>query len=163
MTDIAYASATELAEQIRLRKIGSLELLGHFVARMEKYNPAVNAIVVTDLDRAREQAKAADQRTGDLPPLHGVPMTVKESFNVAGLPTTLGLPANRDALAARNALAVDRISAAGAIVFGKTNVPPWLADSQSTNPCMAGRATRGRCRAPRVDRPAVRRRRWRRG
>ena len=131
--EIAFASATTMAAQIRERKIGSLELLDHMVARIERFNPQVNAVVAMDLDRARQQAKAADQRHGELP-LHGVPMTVKESFNVTGLPTTLGLPAYRDNIASRNALAVDRITAAGAIVFGKTNVPPWLADSQSTNP-----------------------------
>ncbi len=136
MSDLAFSSATELARQIRERAVGSAELLEHFIARVERLNPRINAIVATDLARAREMARAADRAlaadaaTG---PLHGVPMTVKESFNVVGLPTTFGLPEYRNNIARENALAVDRLAAAGAIIFGKTNVPPWLADAQSQN------------------------------
>jgi amidase len=136
MNEYAFLSATELAKLIRDGAVGSLELLERFVARIERYNPQVNAIVVMDLHRAREQAQAADRAVKAglaLGPLHGVPMTVKESFGVIGLPTTFGLPGFRNNIATENALAVDRLSAAGAIIFGKTNVPPWLADSQSAN------------------------------
>jgi amidase len=134
--DPAYLSATAMAAAIRGGTATSRGLLEHMIARMEKYNPAVNAIIVTDLPAARVRADAADAavRTGaKLGPLHGVPMTVKESFNVAGLPTTFGLPPYRNNIAKKNALAIDRLLAAGAVIFGKTNVPPWLADSQSTN------------------------------
>ena len=88
MGDRAFASATELSNEIRDRHIGCVELLDFYLARAERYNPALNAIVVWRVDQARERARAADaalargERWG---PLHGVPMTVKESFNVAGL------------------------------------------------------------------------------
>jgi len=131
--DLAFSSATELAALIAGRGIGCVELLDHLAARIARHNPSVNAVVAMDLDRARAAARAADQVLVTTP-LHGVPMTVKESFNVAGLPTTMGLLAHRDNIAGSNALAVDRLQAAGAIVFGKTNVPPFLADSQSSNP-----------------------------
>jgi amidase len=137
MTDIAFAPAIRLASMIRRRKIGCLELLEHYLARIERYNPAVNAVIATDVDTARRRARAADRAVKQgkkLGPFHGVPMTVKESFNVAGLPTTWGLPALKDRRIATNALAVDRWLAAGANIFGKTNVPVLLADGQSFNP-----------------------------
>src|SRR6202047_438142 len=136
MDQRAFASATRLAGEIRARRIACLELLDFFVARAEQYNPALNAIVAWQVDRARERARAADaalvrgERWG---PLHGIPMTVKESFNVAGLPTTFGNPLWKDNIAAGNAFLIDRLLQAGAIVFGKTNVPYMLADAQSYN------------------------------
>ncbi|HTZ35349.1 MAG TPA: amidase [Stellaceae bacterium] len=136
MDDRAFASATALASQIRDRQIGCLELLDFFVARAERYNPQLNAIVAWQVEAARERARAADAALsrGELwGPLHGLPMTVKESFNVKGLPTTFGNPVWRDNIAAGNAVAIDRLEAAGAIVYGKTNVPYMLQDSQSYN------------------------------
>jgi amidase len=136
MDDRAFASATELSVEIRDRHIGCVELLEFYLARAERHNPALNAIVVWQLDRARERARAADaalargERWG---PLHGIPMTVKESFNVAGLPTTFGNPLWKENIAAGNAFLIDRLLKAGAIVFGKTNVPYMLADAQSYN------------------------------
>jgi len=137
MTDIAFAPARKLAAMVRNRKIGAAELLDHFLARVEKYNPKLNAIVATDVPGARKRARAADRALakGEVwGPFHGVPMTVKEALDVKGLPTTFGLPEFKEHSAATNAIAVDRWLGAGAIVFGKTNVPPWLADSQSANP-----------------------------
>jgi amidase len=136
MTDIAFAPATRLAALIRNRKIGCLELLEHYLARLEKYNPAVNAIVVTDIPGARKRARAADRAfaRGELwGPFHGVPMTVKESFNIVGLPTTWGIPGQEKSPAKHNAAAVERWLKAGAIIFGKSNVPIYLADGQSFN------------------------------
>lgn len=136
MTDIAFLPARRLARLIRRGKIGCLELLDHYLDRVERYNPALNAIIVTDIDNARRRARAADTALakGEIwGPLHGVPMTVKDSFDVAGLPTTWGSPDYRDNIARRNALAVDRWLDAGVVLFGKTNVPIWLADSQSFN------------------------------
>lgn len=136
MTDQAFQSATELAANIRGKKLSSAELLDYYIARVERFNPALNAIVVKDYERAREQAKAADEALAKgevLGPLHGVPMTIKDSYNVAGLPTTWGIPALRDNIADTDALAVQRLKAAGAIIFGKTNVPLRLADLQSYN------------------------------
>ena len=103
MDDRAFASATQLANEIRDRRIGCVELLDFYLARAERYNLALNAIVVWQVDQARERARAADaalargERWG---PLHGIPMTVKESFNVAGLPTTFGNPLWKDNIAA---------------------------------------------------------------
>ena len=136
MTDIAFRPARSLAGMIRRRRIGCLELLEHYAARIERFNPALNAIVATDMDTARRRARAADRALarGEVwGPLHGVPMTVKESFDVARLPTTWGVPAFRDNVASANALAVERWLGAGAVVFGKTNVPLWLADAQTFN------------------------------
>ncbi len=136
MTDIVFSSARHLARTIRRGRIGSLELLDRYLARVERFNPALNAVIETDIPAARERARAADRalaRGETWGPLHGVPITVKESFDVAGLPTTWGVPAFRDCVASSNAVAVDRLAGAGAVVFGKTNVPIWLADAQSFN------------------------------
>src|ERR1700680_4114206 len=136
MEERAFASATRLAGEIRDRRIGCLELLDLFVARAEQYNPALNAIVAWQVEKARERARAADAALarGELwGPLHGVPMTVKESFNVAGLPSTWGNPPWRDNIEADNAVLVERLIAAGAVIYGKTNVPFMLQDAQSYN------------------------------
>jgi amidase len=136
MDDRAFASATELAAEIRDRRIGCVELLDFYLARAQRHNPGLNAIVVWQIEQARERARAADaalargERWG---PLHGIPMTVKESFNVAGLPTTFGNPLWKDNVATGNAFLIDRLLQAGAIIFGKTNVPYMLADAQSHN------------------------------
>jgi amidase len=135
--DLPFLSATEIARRIRSREVSCLEVLESYIARAERYNPIVNAIVVKDFDRARARAKEADRAISrrDSPgPLHGVPMTIKEAFALAGTPTTFGLEQYRDNVANQNALAVDRLIAAGANIFGKTNVPPWLSDGQSANP-----------------------------
>ena len=136
MTDIAFLPAKRLAGLIRRGKIGSLELLDHYLARVERFNPALNAIIATDIPAARRRARAADRALAKgeaWGPLHGVPMTVKESFDVAGLPTTWGAPVWKNSVADEDALSVARLRAAGAIVFGKTNVPMWLADTQAFN------------------------------
>ena len=132
-----FLPAHRLAALIRSRKIGCLELLDLYLQRVERYNPAVNAICVLDAQRARKRARAADRalaRRTPWGPLHGVPMTIKESFDVAGLPTTWGRPELQRHIPAANALAVDRLQRAGAIIFGKTNVPTLLADWQTFNP-----------------------------
>ena len=133
MLDMPFRSARQLAAAIRGKKIGCLELLDLYLARVEKYDGALNAIVVRDVERARVRARALDRARGARGPLHGVPMTIKESYDVTGLPTTWGVPAYKDRLATKNALVVDRLLAAGAVIFGKTNVPLYLADWQSFN------------------------------
>jgi len=136
MLDIPFRSAKQLAADIRKKKIGCLELLDLYLARIEKYDGALNAVVVRDFDRARTRARAADRALSKRDvwgPLHGVPMTIKESYDVAGLPTTWGVPASRNTIAAKNAVAVDRLLGAGVVLFGKTNVPLYLADWQSFN------------------------------
>jgi amidase len=136
MVDIAFAPARRLATMIRRRKIGCLELLEHYVERVKRYNPALNAIIATDLSAARKRARSADRalaKGDEWGPFHGVPMTVKEAIQVAGLPTTFGAPHYRNNIADSNALVVDRWLAAGATIFGKTNVPIWLMDGQAFN------------------------------
>ncbi len=136
MSDPSFLPAWRLAELIRGGAIGCLELLDHYIARVERLDARTNAVVVRDFDRARDRARVLDQQRGEgrAAPLFGVPMTIKESFNVAGLPTTWGFEANRSHVATEDALAVQRLSALGAVVFGKTNIPVGLADWQSYNP-----------------------------
>src|SRR5262249_9733783 len=112
------------------------DLLDFFLDRAEKHNPELNAIIVRQTDKARDRARAADEalaRGEPWGPLHGIPMTVKESFNLAGLPTTFGNPVWRHNIPAAHAVMGERLEAAGAVIFGKTNVPYMLADSQSFN------------------------------
>ena len=137
MTDLAFLPAHELARRIRRRQLSSVELLEHYLSRIERLGGEINAVVVRDLRRARARAQAADAALarGELwGPLHGLPMTVKESFNISGLPTTFGFEAFRDNIARSDAVTVQRLQAAGAVIFGKTNVPVSLADWQSFNP-----------------------------
>jgi len=136
MLDTPFQSASALASLIRRKKIGCAELLELYLARVEKYNPTLNAIIATDLEGARKRARAADRalaRKKPWGPLHGVPMTIKESYDVVGMPTTWGVPELKDHVPPRNALAVDRLLGAGVVLFGKTNVPIYLADYQSYN------------------------------
>ena len=134
--DLLDFSAGELAAALAARKVGALELTEQAIARIEARDGAINAVVVRDFDGAREAAKAADAALarGDRRALLGVPITVKESNNVEGLPTTWGSPAFKGWNAPADSVAVARLKAAGAVVLGKTNVPPFLADWQSANP-----------------------------
>jgi amidase len=136
MTELAYRSTTELARMIRDREISAEDLLEHFLDRLERHNPALNAVVVTDLDAARRRAREADAALAggeSWGPLHGVPMTVKETYEVAGMPTTAGARELRDHRSAVNAVAVQRLLDAGAVIYGKTNVPLYASDLQSYN------------------------------
>jgi amidase len=133
MADPAFRSAKHLAAQIRKRKLGCVELLDHYIARIERLDPRLNAVVVRDFEAARRRAKTLDKMKEPIGPLHGLPMTVKESFDVAGLPTTWGVEALRR-IPTMDALAVERLRHAGAVVMGKTNVPPMLEDWQASNP-----------------------------
>ena len=97
--DLPFRTAKQLASSIRKKKIGCLELLDLYVKRVEAYNPELNAVIASDIEGARKRAKAADKavKAGKkLGPLHGVPMTIKESFDVAGYATTWGDPAFRN-------------------------------------------------------------------
>lgn len=137
MRDICFGSATALAADIRAKKVGCLEALEHFWQRVERFNAGLNAIVVTDMERARSRAREADTaiaRGESWGALHGVPLTVKESLDVVGMPTTWGLPSFKDNIPAANAAVVDRLLGQGGVLFGKTNVPALLADWQTFNP-----------------------------
>jgi len=136
MLDIPFRSAKQLASLIRRKKIGCLELLDLYLERIERHNPRLNAVIFMDRDAARKRAKQADGALAKgkvWGPLHGVPMTIKESYDVVGMPTTWGIPDLKDNIATKNALAVDRLLNAGVVLFGKTNVPLNLADWQSFN------------------------------
>jgi amidase len=135
--ELSFASAREIALRIRRREISAREMLAHCIARIEAHDGAINALPVRDVERAAARALAADEalaRGADWGPLHGVPMTVKESFDVEGLPTTWGFEHRRGHVAAGNAVAVQRLLDAGAVIFAKSNVPVALADWQSFNP-----------------------------
>jgi amidase len=129
------STAAELLQALRRGQVGAVELADAAIARIEQHDGAINAVVVRDFDRARAAARDADTRRarGDDAPLLGLPLTVKESFNAAGLPTTWGLPGTRDIPVGTDAVALQRLRAAGAVLLGKTNVATELADWQSDN------------------------------
>ena len=124
---LAYESATSLLGRLRRREISARELLEYFLRRIETYDQEINAVVHLDLERARDTADTAE---GDWA---GLPMTVKEGYQMKGTPTTWGIPAFKDNITAEDAVVVQRLRDAGAVVFGKTNVPLDLADLQSYN------------------------------
>lgn len=128
-------SAEELSAALRAGDVTSVELTDEAIARIERDDKVIKAICVPDFDRARAAAQRADQARarGDDRPLLGIPVTVKESYNIAGLPTTWGMPPQRNYVPAEDAVQVSRLKAAGAVVLGKTNVPLGLQDIQSFN------------------------------
>ncbi|SER36933.1 amidase [Faunimonas pinastri] len=133
---LAYRSARALSRSLANREMSARELLEASIARIEALDGRLNAVVVRDFERARNAADAADAALarGERRPLTGLPITIKESFDVEGLPTTWGVPAFRDSIARRDADPVARLRAAGAIILGKTNVSEFLDDWQSVNP-----------------------------
>jgi len=137
MSEPTFASARELAARIAERTLSSRELLEHYVARLERLNPPLNAVVTLDLERARARADAADAalaRGESWGPLHGLPVTIKDTFETAGLRTTAGAPQYAEHVPATNAVAVQRLVDAGCVVFGKTNAPFMGGDVQTYNP-----------------------------
>jgi len=135
--DLAFRTATQLLDGLARREFSSVELLQHHLQRVERLNTRLNAIVTLDAERALARAAAADaaRAAGQaLGPLHGLPMTVKDSFETAGLRTTSGAPALAQHVPGADAVAVQRLVEAGAIVFGKTNLPTFAMDVQSFNP-----------------------------
>ena len=134
--DLALLGATELAGLIHDRQLAAVDLLDACIDRYSRHNPALNAVVLTRLDEARQRATAADAALADgisWGPLHGLPMTIKEAFDWEGTPSTWGNPEWADNVTSRDAEAVRRLHNAGAIIYGKTNVPLMLADWQSFN------------------------------
>jgi amidase len=135
--ELVDRSATELAALIRSRQLSSTELTAATLDRIAEVNPQLNAVVTLDADRALAAAGAADDATTrglGTGPLHGIPMTIKDTFETAGMRTTAGAPELAGHVPARDALAVERLRAAGAVVLGKTNVPPFAMDWQAANP-----------------------------
>lgn len=134
--NLYYQSATALVSALANKEISSVELVQKMIARIEQLDKKINAVVVRDFERALIAAKAADQAlaSGERLPLLGLPITVKESFNVAGLPTTWGNPIYKNWCPTEDALAIARLKKAGAIIMGKTNVAHMLQDWQTYNP-----------------------------
>jgi amidase len=133
---LSWLPARELARRLIERRTSSVEVLETLMERIEKHNPVLNAIVSLDPDRALERAEAADASLGRgeiWGPLHGVPMTIKDGYDVAGMRTTVGTDV-LDRVPAEDGTVVARLRQAGAIVIGHSNVPPWLADYQTANP-----------------------------
>ena len=136
MTELHWLSATDLAARIRAKEVSSREALDHFLARVARLDGPINSVVTIDAERARAEADAADAALarGDvLGPLHGLPMTVKDSFATAGMRTTSGAPELTDHIPTVDAAPVAALRRAGAVIFGKTNLPIYAGDLQSYN------------------------------
>lgn len=136
--DLAYLSAWQIADSIRTKKVSAQEILNAYFERIDQHNPHINAVVWQNREAAKEFAKQCDERIStekleDLPPLLGVPMTVKEHFHMKGSPSSQGALAMADYRAADDGLPVQRMRAAGANIFGKTNMPFLGIDLQSFN------------------------------
>ncbi|MET3826822.1 amidase [Sphingomonas sp. PvP055] len=128
-------SALQTAAAIRAGETTALAECEAAIARIESGDTEINAVVVRDFDQAREAARAIDASPkDDTRPLLGVPMTVKESFDVAGLVSCWGFEDHADFVATEDAVQVTRLKNAGAVILGKTNVPVALADLQTNNP-----------------------------
>jgi amidase len=136
MISVSEKTAIETAQAIARGETSAEAECEAAISRIEERDGDINAVVVCDFDRAREAARAADKANiaGEARPLLGVPITIKESHDVAGLPTTWGLESAKGFIAQEDSLVVQRLKSAGAILLGKTNVPPMLADWQSDNP-----------------------------
>ena len=131
----SFKTAVELSAALAAKNVSAVELAQDAIDRIERHDAKINAICVRDFERGLEAARAADAALGrgETRPLLGIPLTVKESYNVAGLPTTWGFPAQKDFTPPEDALAISRVKAAGGVILGKTNVPVGLADWQSYN------------------------------
>lgn len=136
MNELPFKSATELLKAIRQGRIAASELLEIYIERYGRLNPRLNAIVETNFESARTRARQADEALSkgeNWGPLHGLPMTIKDCIDVAGLHSTWGSPALKENVPAANADVVQSLLDAGAIIFGKTNVSLWTQDTQSFN------------------------------
>ena len=135
MDETLFQPAADAAGMLRRKEISSRELTEMLLARIDAANPALNAVVEVRAEVALREAAAADEaiaRGAGAGPLHGVPMTIKDAFNVAGLHTTWGNPAFKDFIADCDATVARRLEQAGAIIIGKTNVAFMLADFGQT-------------------------------
>jgi amidase len=136
VTELAYLSATAIAKKIRGRELSSREAVDYFLARIGGLDKPINSVVTIDAERARAAAESADAALahgGPRGPLHGVPMTIKDSFQTAGLRTTSGAPELAKFIPDEDAWPVARLSEAGAVILGKTNLPIYAGDLQSYN------------------------------
>jgi amidase len=132
-----FASATTMLAALQSGQISATELLELHLKHIARYNPQLNAIVIPNEEQARQQAAAADDaraRGESLGPLHGLPLTIKDCIEVAGLRTTAGVKARAETISSQNGPVAQRIFDAGGVLIGKTNVPPYASDWQADNP-----------------------------
>jgi amidase len=131
----SFKTAVELSAALAAKKVSAVELAQDAIGRIERHDAKINAICVRDFERGLAAARAADAALarGEKKPLLGIPLTVKESYNVAGLPTTWGIPQQKDFVPGEDALSAARVKDAGGVILGKTNVPLGLGDWQSYN------------------------------
>jgi amidase len=131
----SFVSAVDAATALAAKEVSAVELAQDAIDRIERHDGRINAVCVRDFDRALEAARAADAALarGERRPLLGIPLTAKESFNIAGLPTTWGIPEQKNFIPAEDALPITRVKQAGGVILGKTNVPLGLGDWQSYN------------------------------
>ena len=137
LPDLVFKTAREQARLVAAGEISSVELIGAHLEQIEQVNPAVNAIVTMAADSAMEQARVADKARSageKLGPLHGLPIAIKDLHDTAGILTTHGSPIYKNNVPARDALIVERVKNAGAIVIGKSNTPEFGAGAQTFNP-----------------------------
>ena len=136
MDDLTYMPVHELARMIRERETSSLEVVDAYLQKIDKYNSQLNAICTLDALNARQHAKLADEatlRSENWGVLHGVPITIKDAFETAGLRTTAGYKPLKDYVPNQDATVVQRMRAAGAIILGKTNLANASGDYQGFN------------------------------
>ncbi|HWL18270.1 MAG TPA: amidase [Bradyrhizobium sp.] len=131
----SFKTAVELSAALKAKTVSAVELAQDAIGRIERHDGKINAVCVRDFERALETARSADAALarGETRPLLGLPLTVKESYNIAGLPTTWGFPPQKDFKPAEDALSITRVKDAGGVILGKTNVPVGLGDWQSYN------------------------------
>jgi amidase len=135
--DSPFATATSMLEALRAKRMSAQELLAWHLERIARYNPSLNAIVTFNEEQARQRATTADAALAKgimLGPLHGLPVTIKDCIEVAGLPTTAGVPQRAHVISTTTAPVAQSILDAGAVLLGKTNLPPYATDWQTTNP-----------------------------
>lgn len=127
MDELLTMSVAEMARRVRAKEVSPVELLETHLRRIAAVNPLLNAVIAQRYDEARQEARAAEERLGknrdDLPPLFGIPCTIKDTFAVKGLPWAAGVWARKDLIADSDATVVERVKTAGAIIMGKTNIP----------------------------------------
>jgi amidase len=136
MTDLTFVPAYQLAQMIRDRQVSAIEVLDAYLTQIFKHNSKLNAICTLDAENAHTRAKQADEalaRGEYWGALHGVPVTIKDIFETAGLRTTAGYIPLKDYIPQQDATAVARLRSAGAVILGKTNVPELAGDFQSAN------------------------------
>ncbi len=133
-TELCYTGAKKLARMIRARKVSATEVMRAFIARIERVNPKVNAIVTFLPEEALKEAKAVDRKGAAAGPLAGLPIAHKDIVPTKGMRTTFGSPIYRDHVPGEDHAIVERLRAAGAILLGKTNTPEFAVGSQTFNP-----------------------------